>query len=1528
MRNKKRLLWSLLFGVLLGVFFGGQKIFAAWFEILDIKLLPNLDVSRFAPYVLQANVSWTVISGNVTIEGINWDGRECRDYLASGECVTNTTLTHPLVFSWGTTWVKTWVRPDHIYPQIFFMDNAKNWWTPKTNHQLKKNEYEILHYKNPFTMEGGMSFFIELNIAPISTWNSDNLDVYVVKKDKTIDFFKSDWLTNTGVERVASFSRLTTFNHSHGANSDHHLITLTTNADGTIWTNHVDVSWDFRIVTVVNTPATNKWWYLSYLPSTVCQNTNWRYVGTLQTRKTASQGWCPDLHVHVARRDDPIRDWMKATIQMSYLSWWQTIRWWGSGAFYFYMLPNLAPNATSFYKPIEWIYSGNIDISWYPASDVNNDPVTYQLFLLDSSWTELRSLVSWLSTTTFSWDSSSQSDWVYSLKGASCDNSWLCSTFMLPWTFQVDHSAPTLTEVSPIPPYTNQTTPTYIFNSTEAGIISYSWACSATTTTWVIWNNVVQFSALGEWTYSTCEIKVTDLAWNDSARLPVSPFTIYTTTPTASVTYDITWPTSGNIVATVTWFSREVTNLNAPTHTFTANGTFSFTFQDRAGNPWSVVASVNNIDTQAPQIHLSGSSNLNLYLHATYTELWASWTDNVDGVWTNISISWSVNTANAGTYILEYTYTDSAKNIWTAQRTINVLDSAWVLINILWPNPTFVEFGSPYNELWAVWTDPIDWSGTVLFIESTVNTGVVWTYSVKYTKVNTSWITWTATRSVIVQDTTPPQISLQGSTIVYVEFGDTYTEQWATRSDLRDGNGNVTDIVSTVNTWAVGTYTVTYTKTDTAWNPAIQKRTVIVQDTKIPTISLSSTNLNPTNQTIHMKADFSESIVWFTQQDILISNWVISNFTKISDVVYTFDVTPAQQWVQTIRIQPSTFQDIAWNFNINGDTFNIVYDTTTPTANELIYSITETTNQNVTVTIEWFSEPYTWLNAPSHTFTENGQFMFTFTDLAGNEWTATASVDRIDKTAPTVSGIVYSTTSPTNQNVIATVEAVGGELIFWTTTYTFTGNGDFTFTFTDLAGNTWTATANVTWIDKTAPTWTIVYSPATTTSWNVVATVTLNEPWTITNNGWANTYTFTENGQFIFTFTDSAGNTWTATASVTWIDKNNNIVDVTSTETQEIQTTWQVIFVWWTTTWVDFAWSGKILVGETGWSGLIEIVMNGLSIVASWDRNMILLAPSAVWITQLEKAEFGEPWVPAQTESTTSRAILNTVKAWSTWAELMAVWWANFKISFKVDEGTVWETLKVLRSNDWYAWENNTPDATCILDSNKLCTFYTDHLSYFATIQETVIQPSVTTPSQVGRAWWAWVAKDNCPFWDNSASEFDQSCVEQLANTKTEFEQAYEFAYKYGITTKVTLKDADMEWVILRIDLAKMITNYAIRVSGKNIDANKSCSFSDLQWLWLQTQQFAIQSCQLWLMWQNTNNIFNPFGVVTRAEFGTILSRLLRWEKYNTFGTDRYNWHLQALKENAIMKYVETPSMKELRWYVMLMLMRVSQSIQ
>ena len=154
---------------------------------------------------------------------------------------------------------------------------------------------------------------------------------------------------------------------------------------------------------------------------------------------------------------------------------------------------------------------------------------------------------------------------------------------------------------------------------------------------------------------------------------------------------------------------------------------------------------------------------------------------------------------------------------------------------------------------------------------------------------------------------------------------------------------------------------------------------------------------------------------------------------------------------------------------------------------------------------------------------------------------------------------------------------------------------------------------------------------------------------------------------------------------------------------------------------------------------------------------------------------------------------------------------------------------------------------------------------------------------------------------------------------------AYKWAYSKNITT-MDLDNANPEWWLYRQHMAKMIVNFAVNVLGKEIPEKspRKCLWKD----WpnsfesKEMEEYALKACKLWLMWIDMD-YFQPRLPVTRAQFGTILSRLLYGTKY-AWWTPYYRKHLNALKKEWIMTKTDNPENRmELREWVWVMLMRV-----
>jgi hypothetical protein len=136
--------------------------------------------------------------------------------------------------------------------------------------------------------------------------------------------------------------------------------------------------------------------------------------------------------------------------------------------------------------------------------------------------------------------------------------------------------------------------------------------------------------------------------------------------------------------------------------------------------------------------------------------------------------------------------------------------------------------------------------------------------------------------------------------------------------------------------------------------------------------------------------------------------------------------------------------------------------------------------------------------------------------------------------------------------------------------------------------------------------------------------------------------------------------------------------------------------------------------------------------------------------------------------------------------------------------------------------------------------------------------------------------------------------------------------------------EADMFGPLDRISMAKMLSQYAINVLWKTPDTSIEVpTFPDVTPELNEEFWNAVTlAYQLWIMWINIDE-FRPFDLVPRSEFGTALSRMLYqtsdWEYEKT--EEYYTLHFEKLKEEWIMTMLD-PNIEELRWYVMIMLMR------
>ena len=123
--------------------------------------------------------------------------------------------------------------------------------------------------------------------------------------------------------------------------------------------------------------------------------------------------------------------------------------------------------------------------------------------------------------------------------------------------------------------------------------------------------------------------------------------------------------------------------------------------------------------------------------------------------------------------------------------------------------------------------------------------------------------------------------------------------------------------------------------------------------------------------------------------------------------------------------------------------------------------------------------------------------------------------------------------------------------------------------------------------------------------------------------------------------------------------------------------------------------------------------------------------------------------------------------------------------------------------------------------------------------------------------------------------------------------------------------------------MAKMLSQYAINILWK-VPANKIIlKYKDITNELNERYNWVIElAYQLWIMgiWIDS---YRPFDLVPRSEFVTALSRMLYG--LQDWTENYYSTHMDKLKKEWILTNTN-PNMQELKWYVLIMLMRSAKN--
>ena len=158
-----------------------------------------------------------------------------------------------------------------------------------------------------------------------------------------------------------------------------------------------------------------------------------------------------------------------------------------------------------------------------------------------------------------------------------------------------------------------------------------------------------------------------------------------------------------------------------------------------------------------------------------------------------------------------------------------------------------------------------------------------------------------------------------------------------------------------------------------------------------------------------------------------------------------------------------------------------------------------------------------------------------------------------------------------------------------------------------------------------------------------------------------------------------------------------------------------------------------------------------------------------------------------------------------------------------------------------------------------------------------------------------------------------------------EQQEAYKWAYQYGITTQPTIEAAKLDKNITRQAFSKMVVNYLENVVWVNQTLLNSCSFPDESMITNDLRPYTKKTCAYKIMWSDWKS-FNPSNLVSRAQLWTVFSRILWWDLYNNSWKGYYIYHLNALQYNGIMNNISNPTSYVKRWDVLVMLKRMYEN--
>ncbi|TLS67300.1 HYR domain-containing protein [Mariprofundus erugo] len=578
------------------------------------------------------------------------------------------------------------------------------------------------------------------------------------------------------------------------------------------------------------------------------------------------------------------------------------------------------------------------------------------------------------------------------------------------------------------------------------------------------------------------------------------------------------------------------------------NTSVTVTATDCAGNSRSASTTVSVVDTTAPVLSVPANVSVEATARLTSVAIGAATATDIFAV----TVSNNVPAAfPVGNTTVTWTATDANGNSATATQTVTVTDTT--APSVVAPAAVTVEATGALTAVTlgsASASDLVD--GVVTATADQTGPFAPGVYTITWSATDAAGNTGTATQIVTVTDTTAPSVIAPAAVTVEATGALTaVTLGSATASDLVDGV--VTATADQSGPFAPGVHTITWSATDAHGNVGTATQTVTVTDTTAPSV------IAPAAVTV----EATGALTAVTLGSATASDLVDGVVTATAD-----QSGPFAPGVYTITWRAT---DAAGNTGKATQTVTVT-DTTAPSVVAPAAVTVEATAALTAVTLGSATASDLVDGVVTATADQTGPFApgvytitWSATDAAGNTGTATQTVTVTDTTAPSVIAPAAVTVEATGALTAVTLgSASASDLVDGVVTAIADQTGPFapgvytiTWSATDAHGNVGTATQTVTVTDTTAPS---VLAPAdvtveasavlsTVAIGNATATDLVDGAVAASSNAPASFPVGTT--VVIWSATDAAGNTGSATQKVTVVDTTAPVLTLPANVTAE-----------------------------------------------------------------------------------------------------------------------------------------------------------------------------------------------------------------------------------------------------------------------------------------------------------------------------------------------------------------------------------------